>query len=178
MLIVWGITKAKARKLVQEYTPEKIKHKIALLQNNRHTIQSPAAWLVKALENNWDTATQSTSNRKRQSQAQEQPAIQAISSVTLTQQKTKTEVTSEELQRRHTEYLENKVQELYKQLPPKLIKIYDAQYLEWVKDKKQSPFSKYIPEHAYKTEFLKEMLLEEHDLDFNLWAKEQFINFT
>ena len=163
VLIAWDVPSDKARELLEAYGVEKVKHKLELLQNNQTGIKKPMAWLIKALEQDWDSHTYSKQLEKQKKD--EEVARKRA-------EKEAQKKLLEKLKQEHSAYLENKVLELYKLLPPKIAKVYDMQFIEWTNQQKlKVGFS--LPEVVYRIQYLKEILLEDSDCNFEEWAKAQ-----
>ena len=164
VIIAWGISQKKAQELITTYSEQKIRHKLALLQAQKDTIKKPAGWLMKALEQDWDAQAYEKHLQEQQLKQetrrkwQEQEAQRKL---------------IEKLTQQHAQYIETKAHGVYKLLPAKIAKIYDQQYITWLQERKQHPFGKYVPDEVHRLDFLKEMVLDEVDVDFKLWAQAQ-----
>jgi hypothetical protein len=161
VLAAWNISNNQARQLIETYGEEKIKHKLELLQSNNVAVRNPVAWLIKALEEDWQNQArnkqveeQKLREERKRKQAQEAAQKQLI----------------EKLKQEHNNYLEEKVLELYKLLPAKLVKLYDKQFLDWLSQRKTETQEIAAPDSVYRIKYLKEILLEESDCNFENWA--------
>jgi hypothetical protein len=161
LLAEFSISKRQAKMITEKYSYEKIQRKIDLLKQSKQAVKNRGAWLLRALEEDWD--------------------IQAYNKQ-LEEQKAKTEATrkhkeQEELRRKlealkveYDHYKESKALELYNVLPAKVAKNYDKQFDMWLKEQKQKSNGFAVHESIYRTKFLIDMLLDEDDLNFEKWA--------
>lgn len=118
-------------------------------------------FLRKALEQDWDShaySKQLEEQKLKKERARKQAEENAHKKLL------------EKLRQEHVSYLENKALDLYKLLPPKIAKVYDTQFVEWVKQEKLKTSGIAAPDSIYRIQYLKEILLEESDCNFENWA--------
>ena len=161
VLIAWDMPSDKAHELLKTYGVEKVKHKLEFLQNNQAGIKKPMGWLIKALEQDWNSHAYNK-------QLEEQKLKKEIARKRAEEDAHKKLLAK--LKQEHVSYLENKALDLYKLLPPKIAKVYDLQFIDWVKQEKLKTRGIAAPDHVYRIQYLKEILLEESDCDFDAWV--------
>lgn len=161
VLIAYGVNDKKAEEICEHYAPAKIKHKLALLKHAKEDIKNITAWLLKALEEDWDA--QAYTHYTLELKAKEEAARRRKEEEVLKKR-------LQELKTEYTHYKETKAQELYTQLPPAVRKHFDAQFTLWLQEKKQAARGFAMPESVYKQQFLTQVLLDEEEQDFEKWA--------
>lgn len=146
--------------ILKHFNLDKIEEKVNLLKKYKD-IKSHAAWLIKALKNDW--TDYHYQQKLKEEQAKKERAAQKREALKRAQR-------LEKLKQEHLEYLEHKALELYKLLPAKIVKSYETEYKAWLKEQ-QSQLLYPIPEYVLRNKYLQELLLEDEDLNFSIWLK-------
>jgi len=164
LLAACGINNKTITEIINNYSEDQIKLKVELLQQNKKSIKSPAAWLIKALKENWldgELEKQKQENENKHKREEQRKKLE--------NEKKRLEL----LKTEHDKYVEAKVLEVYKLLPLKVAKTYEKQFIQWLELENQKPYQGSIPQEQQRIRFFKDLLLEDSDLEFETWMKAQ-----
>ncbi len=164
LLVNYGIAQEKAEAIFTKYSADKIKHKIELLKQNKQAIKNVAAWLIKALDQDWDVQTYNQELKEQKLKAER-----------ARQQKEK-EAQDKKLQllkKEHEQFVAAKIDQTYKALPAKLAKLYDTQFDIWADEQKAKTSGFAMPDEIYRIKFFQDLFLEEDEQDFDKWLSKR-----
>lgn len=161
MLMSFDISLDKAKAIANKFPEEKIKHKIGLLKQSSQAINNIAGWILKALEEDWDTIAYDKQkdelklrdNRERK-RNEEDAAKKKL----------------EELKALHNQYKINIAYEKYTRLGDTEKNDIDEQFKSYYKHQCNITGAQ-LPEETFRNGFLIKNFLSEKEQDFNVWAK-------
>jgi hypothetical protein len=162
-LVSYGVSSKQAQVLAQKHSADKITHKIALLQRGTKTIKNVTAWLMQALEQDWNAQEHS---KHQEAQRQEAERLRKYKEQELAQKREK------KLRLEFEEYQCVKAQSMYDALSPELKKLVNAQLNAWV-DQQAKTIGLPLKIEDYFISFIVNNLLPKEDLDFKVWAAKQ-----
>jgi hypothetical protein len=145
----------------QKYKPKEIDHKLELLEKYKHDVKNTAAWLLKAFDENWTSASyaaQLKAEEKRKELLRSQ------------EEQRRKERLLTDLALQHDAFKFAKAQGIYAGLPEKFKIMIDNQFKPWLEEKYKKAGQFKLSEDFYRNIFLAQELLDAQDLDFIHWA--------
>jgi hypothetical protein len=160
LLEQYGLSINKINRLIKDYSSEKIMHKINLLKHNKRAVNNIAAWLIKAIEEDWNAEDWN----KELVLKKEKAAL-----FRERKQKEEEEKKLETFKTEYTVYKNKKAQETFKQLPQAVQEYFTEEFEQWLKAYGSGPLSK---QQCYEA-FLATKLLSKEEQNFDSWLNKQ-----
>jgi hypothetical protein len=156
----YEISAKKAQGIIDCYPEDKIKHKLELLKHSKQAIKNVAAWLIKALEEDWSTV-----------QYDKHMETQKLKLIADKKRELKEahEKYLELLKQEYAAYKKAKAYELFKQFPPVVQDYINQEFELWLRTYGTGPLSK----EECKAAFMADKLLNKQEYSFDSWRAEQ-----
>lgn len=160
-LLSYGLTKKKADKIIELFSSEAIAQKIKMMLTSNVSIKNSGAWLLKALEEDWQV--------KNYDHRAEQEKIKREK----LQERQKGEYLAKklkDLQNEYDAYKDTQAEQLYQTLPQKMLNYVEEAFKLWLVEKRKTAGLFALSEDFYKKIFLKQFLIDKDELNFVKWA--------
>jgi hypothetical protein len=159
-LLAYGISLKKAQEIKDRYQEDKIKHKLELLKHSKQAIKNVAAWLIKALEEDWSTVEydKQVELQKIKQEAEKKRELKRVQ-----------EKYIELLKQEYTAYKKAKAYELFNQSPEPVQNYINQEFELWLRTYGTGPLSK----DDCKAAFIVDKLLNKQEYNFESWRAEQ-----
>ena len=163
-LIQFGIPVSKVPELISCYTPESIQQKISLLKENKAKVHNSGAWLLKALEENWNSVSYDKQQEVIEKKERERKA---------TIEKEQRRQFTETLKKEYDLFIEELAEQRYQALSDHERNLLDEKFESWIIKNKTSQFFHFLSESTRRLSFLIEELVQPHEKNFINWTQQR-----
>jgi hypothetical protein len=159
-LMTYGISQKKAQEIIDRYPEDKINHKLELLKQSTQAIKNVAAWLLKALEEDWSTIEydKQVEAQKIKQEVEKKNALKEAQEKYLAL-----------LKQEHAAYKKAKAYEVFNQSHKSVQEYINQEFELWLRTYGTGPLSK----EECKASFIVDKLLNKQEYNFEIWKAEQ-----
>ena len=161
-LIQFGIPASKIPELVSCYPPEAIRQKISLLKENKAKVHNSGAWLIKAIQENWNSVAYNKQQETLQKKERERKTTIA---------KEQKRQFTEMLKKEHDLFIEELAEQRYRELTEHERNLLEEKFNAWILKNQTNNFFRFLSEATYRVTFLIEELVHPHEKNFILWTQ-------
>lgn len=158
ILISLGISSNKAQEYIENYSEERIKHKIDLLKQSNQAIRNVTAWFTKALKHDWDSQVY---NKEIEKQKIKQEKI------IKQKQEEENKKNLDQLKNEFENYKQIQALSIFNSLPELLQQNLEDQFQQKLKNYGPGP----VGVENFRASFLAAILIKKEDQDFNSWLR-------